>query len=66
MNRKHLRVFGLLGAAEGDLIGETTAFIAACYGSKVEGNMNSHRYQLWKTKMANSKVHSAPHLTLKR
>ena len=24
--------------------------------------MISHCYQLWKTKMANSKVHSAPHL----
>ena len=62
MSGKHLTALGQLGAAEADLITEATAFIAACYGSKVEGNMNSHRYQLWKTKMANSKVHSAPSL----
>ena len=55
MGGHHLNVLGQLGADEDNLISEATVFIAACYGSKVEGNMNSHRYQLWKCKMANSK-----------
>ena len=62
MGRHHLNVLGQLGADEDNLISEATAFIAACYGSKVEGDMNTHRYQLWKSKMANSKITSAPKL----
>ena len=60
MSGKHLTTLSQLGATEDSMITQATALIAACYGSKVEGNMNIHRYQLWKTKMANSKVHSAP------
>ena len=59
MGGHHLNVLSQLGADEDNLISEATAFIAACYGSNVEGDMNTHRYQLWKSKMANSKITSA-------
>ena len=62
MGGHHLNVLGQLGADEDNLISEATAFIAACYGSKVEGDMNTHHYQLWMSKMANSKFTSAPKL----
>ena len=60
MGGHHLNVLGQLGADEDNLISGTTAFVAACYGSKIEGDMNTHRYQLWKSKMAKSKITSAP------
>ena len=60
MGGHHLSLLGHLGAAEASLISETTTFIAACYGSKVEGDMTTHRYQLWKSKMGNTKTTSAP------
>ena len=62
MGGHHLSLLGQLGAAEASLISETTTFIAACYGSKVEGDMTTHRYQLWKSKMGNTKTTSAPKL----
>ena len=62
MGGHHLNVLSQLGADEDNLISEATAFIAACYGCKVEGDMNTQRYQLWKSKMANSKITSAPKL----
>ena len=61
MGGHHLSLLGQLGADEASLIFETTTFIAACYGSKVEGDMTTHRYQLWKSKMGNTKT-SAPKL----
>ena len=36
---------GQQGADEDKLISELTTFVAACYGSKVEGYMTTHRYQ---------------------
>ena len=62
MGGNHLSLLGQLGADEASLIIETTTFIAACYGSKVEGDMTTHRYQLWKSKMGNTKTTSAPKL----
>ena len=62
MGGHHLSLLGQLGADEASLISETTTFIAACYGSKVEGDMTSHRYQLWKSKMGNTNTTSAPKL----
>ena len=44
------------------LISEATPFVAACYGSKFEGDITNHRYQKWKSKMANSKTTSASKL----
>ena len=38
MGGHHLNVLGQLGADEDHLISEATAFIATCYGSKVEGD----------------------------
>ena len=62
MGGHHLSLLGQLGADEASLISETTTFIAACYGSKVEGDMTTHRYQLWKSKMGNTKTTSPPKL----
>ena len=59
---QHLIELGQQGADEGKLIPEATTFVAACYGSKVEGDMTTHRYQMWKSKMANTKINSAPKL----
>ena len=53
---------GQQGADEGKLISEATTFVAACYGSKVEGDKTTHRYQMWTSKMANTKITSAPKL----
>ena len=53
---QHLIELGQQGADEGKLISEATTFVAACYGSKVEGDMTTHRYQIWKSKMANTKI----------
>lgn len=62
MGGHHPTLLGQLEADEEKMISEATTFIAACYGSKVEGDMSTHRYQLWKSKMANSKITSAPKL----
>ena len=59
---QHLIELGQQGADEGKLISEATTFVAACYGSKVEGDMTTHSYQMWKSKMANTKITSAPKL----
>ena len=62
-NGGNLNVLGQLGADEDNLISEATAFNVDCtYGSNVKGDMNTHRYQLWKSKMAKSKITSAPKL----
>lgn len=58
----HPALLGELEANEEKMICEATTFIAACYGSKVEGDMNTHRYAMWKSKMGNSKITSAPKL----
>ena len=58
----HLIELGQQGADEGKLISQATTFVAACYGSKVEGDMTTHRYQMWKSKIANTKITSAPKL----
>ena len=55
----HLIKLGQHGADEDKLISEVTTFVAACYGSKVDGDMTTHRYQMLKSKMANSKIISA-------
>jgi len=57
-----LTLLGQPGADEVNLMSEATSFIAAYYCSKVEGNMTTHRYQMWKSKMANTKMTSAPKL----
>jgi hypothetical protein len=62
MGGHHLNLLGALGADEEILIFEATAFIAACYGSKVEGDMTTDRYELLKSKMANSNITSASKL----
>ena len=59
---QHPIELGQQGAEEGKLISEVTTFVAACYGSTVEGDMTTHRYQMWKSKMANTKITSAPKL----
>ena len=55
----HLIKLGQHGADEDKLISEVTTFVAACYGSKVDGDMTTHRYQMLKSKMANSNTISA-------
>ncbi len=59
----HLTRLGQQTADANDIISEATDFIAACYGSKVsEGDMSTHRYAMWKAKMANPKITAAPKL----
>ena len=51
---QHLIELGQQEADEGKLISEATTFVAACYGFKVEGDTTTHRYQMWKSKIARS------------
>ena len=55
---QHPIELGQQGADKGKLISEATTFVAACYGSKVEGDMTTHRYQMWKSIMENTKITS--------
>ena len=59
MKRKQLTIINQLGVAEVDLTIKAAVFNATCYGSKEEGDTNTHRYKLWKSNMAKSKVISA-------
>lgn len=62
MGEHHLTLLGEQNADARDIVCESTHFIAACYGSKVEGDMSAHRYGTWKAKMANPKITSSPKL----
>ena len=65
MGGHHLSLPCQLGADEASLISEKNYLLrwcAACYGSKGESDMTTHRYQLWKSKMGNTKTTSAPRL----
>ena len=42
---------GQQGAYEDKLTSKATSFVAACYGSKVEEDMTSHRYHMRKSKI---------------
>ena len=44
MGGHHRIELGQQGADEDKLVSEVTTFVAACYGSKVEGDM-THRYK---------------------
>ena len=45
-----------------DVVSEATRFIAACYGSRTKGDLSEIRYTIWASKMANTKITSAPKL----
>ena len=45
-----------------EIMFESTAFIASCYGFQYESDMTSLRYKVWTNKMANHKLNSAPKL----
>ena len=47
----HLIELDQHGADEDKLTSKATTFVAACYESKVEGDMTTHRYQMWNTKI---------------
>ena len=47
-----------------DVVSEATSFIAACYGSRTKGDLSEIRYKIWASKMANTKITSAPKLKL--
>ena len=51
MGGHHLIESGQQGADEDKLTTKTATFVAACYGSKVEGYITSHRYQMRKSKI---------------
>ena len=46
MGAHHLIELGQQGADVDKLTSEATIFVAACYGSKVEESMTSHRYHM--------------------
>ena len=43
-----------------DVLSEATKFIGACYGSRVDGDMSTIRYEVWASKMAKPNISSAP------
>ena len=51
MGGHHLIKLGQQRAYEDKLISEVTTFVAACYGSKIEGDMTTRHYQMWKFKI---------------
>ncbi len=55
----HLIELGEQGADEDTLIYEATTNVAACYGSKVEGDMSTHRHQMWKSKILDPILYDA-------
>ena len=59
-----LNVLGQHDADMDDVVSEATRFIAACYGSRTKGDLSEIRYTIWASKMANTKITSAPKLKL--
>ena len=57
-----LNVLGQHDADMDDVVSEATNFIAACYGSRTKGDVSEIRYTIWVSKMANTKITSAPKL----
>ena len=57
-----LNVLGQHDADMDDVVSEVTSFIAACYGSRTKGTLSEIRYTIWASKMANTKITSAPKL----
>ena len=51
MGGHHLIELDQHGRDEDKLTYQTTTFLAACYGYKVEIYMTIHRYQVWKSKI---------------
>ncbi len=51
MGGHHLIELDLQGTDEDKLTYKTTTFVTACYGSKIEGHMTTHRYQMRKSKI---------------
>ena len=49
-------------AALADVVQESTAFIAACYGNPEAVTMTDVRFKVWKVKTANANIVSAPKL----
>ena len=57
-----LNLLGQHDADMDDVVSEATSFIAACYGSRTKGDLSEIRYTIWASKMANTKITSAPKL----
>ena len=49
MGGHHLMDLGQKGADEDKLISKATTFVAACYGSKIEGDTITYRYHMWRS-----------------
>ena len=49
MGGHHLIELDQHGADVDKLTSKATTFVAACYGSNVEGDMTTHRYKMWKS-----------------
>jgi len=63
INSHHsLNYLGKVAEDMEQIMEEATAFISACYGSRVTTNMSAVRYAIWTSKMANTKLTSAPQL----
>ena len=50
MGEHHLTELSQHGADVDELKSEAANFVAACYGTKVEGDMPTHHYQVWNSK----------------
>ena len=59
-----LNLLGQHDADLDDVVSEATRFIDACYGSRTKGDLSEIRYTMWASKMANTKITSAPKLKL--
>jgi hypothetical protein len=57
-----LNKLGVLEAGLTDVVKEATLFYAACYGLKDVHDMSTLRYNVWSSKMANTKLSAAPEL----
>ena len=59
-----LKLLGQEDASITSVFTEANSFLAACYGYPQEANMNELRFAIWSSKMANSKLNSAPQLKI--
>ena len=57
---RQLSELGNSSAALADVIQESTAFIAACYGYEEAATMSDVRFKMWKVKTAKANIVSAP------
>ncbi len=62
MSGRQLSEHGNSSAALADVVQESTAFIAACYGYEECATMSDVRFKMWKVKTSKANIVSAPKL----